>query len=368
MDQRETESQRELMRRGEALKASEARFRDLIRQSADGILIVDRRGIVRHANPAAIRIFDRDGDALVGESFGFPLVVNATTEIEILRRGEAAAVVEMRVIESEWEGEPVFLTLIMRDVVARRRAEETVQRRAEELAALTRALERSNRELDQFAYVISHDLKAPLRGIANLSRWIAEDLGEDLPDGTSQQLELMRGRVQRMEAMIDDLLQYSRVGRVHLQPELVDVGQLLAGVVDLLPVPDGFTVEVGPGMPTLAAERLRLEQVFLNLIGNAIKHHDRPDGHVCISVRDDGEYYEFTVADDGPGIAPQYHEKVFIIFQTLAGLNKAEDTGIGLTLVKKIIESQGGTIHLDSEEGRGATFRFRWPKQPRQGG
>ena len=266
---------------------------------------------------------------------------------------------------------PACVVVSHENITERKQAELALVRHAEEMAQATRQLARANtelaranEELNQFAYVTSHDLKAPLRGIANLSRWIEEDLGDDLTEDTRHQLDLLRGRVHRMEAMIEGILQYSRVGRETVRPEYIDVGALLADIVDLLAPPPPFQVEIAAPMPALTGERVRLQQVFMNLISNAIKHNDRPQGRVTITSRDAGEFYEFAVADDGPGIAPQYHARIFQIFQTLQARDKVENTGIGLSLVKKIVEGQGGAIHLDSREGAGATFRFTWPKQP----
>jgi PAS domain S-box-containing protein len=240
-----------------------------------------------------------------------------------------------------------------------KRYEATLREQAESLAELTGQLEARNRELDQFAYITSHDLKAPLRGIANLAQWIEEDLGEHATAEIRQQLELLRGRAHRMEALIEGILQYSRVGRVGEQPQLVDVAQLLDDVVDLLALPAG-QVSVEPGMPTLRAERVPLQQVFHNLIGNALKHGG-PDVQVQVRCEQQGDRYRFSVSDNGPGIAPQYHERIFGIFQTLASRDRVEGSGLGLALVKKIVESRGGRVTVDSDEGRGATFCFTWP-------
>jgi len=253
------------------------------------------------------------------------------------------------------------------DIDDQKQAEIALREHGEQLARTTAALEERNRELDQFAYITSHDLKAPLRGIANLSQWIEEDLGDNATDDIRKQLDLLRGRVHRMEGLIDGILQYSRVGRVKGVVETVDVGVLLHDVVDLIAPPAGFRIEVAPDMPTINTERLRLQQVFQNLIGNAIKHHNRADGHISIGVTERGPLLEFAVTDDGPGIAPQYHQKIFVVFQTLATRDKVEGTGIGLSLVKKIIESNGGNIRVESAEGAGTTFRFTWPKRTRDG-
>jgi signal transduction histidine kinase len=183
---------------------------------------------------------------------------------------------------------------------------------------------------------------------------------EALTDKTRCQMDLLRGRVHRMEGLIDGLLQYSRIGRMATTPETVVVNELLNEIIDFLSPSPGFAIEVAPNLPTLYTDRLGLPQVFANLISNAIKHHDRPHGRVWITGVDRGKCYEFTVKDDGPGISAQFHEKVFIIFQTLESRDKSENTGIGLSLVKKIVEGQGGTIHLESKPGQGVTFRFTW--------
>jgi PAS domain S-box-containing protein len=242
-----------------------------------------------------------------------------------------------------------------------KRTEAALREYSTTQARLTRQLAERNRELDQFAYITSHDLKAPLRGIANLAQWIEEDLGEHATAEIRQQLELLRGRAHRMEALIDAILQYSRVGRAGDAPQQVDVGRMLDEVVDLLaPAPGAVRVE--GAMPTILTERVPLQQTFHNLIGNSLKHGG-PEVRVTVSSAEAGEFYAFTVADTGPGIAPQYHERIFGIFQTLASRDKVEGSGLGLALVKKIVETQGGTVTLDSDEGRGAAFTFTWPRE-----
>src|SRR5687767_12771987 len=156
------------------------------------------------------------------------------------------------------------------NITERKLSEETTRQRAAELAHLARSLKRTNAELDHFAYITSHDLRAPLRGIANLSRWIEEDMGDRFTPEAHQQMELLRGRVNRMEAMIDGILEYSRIGRTKVEPEEVDVGKLLAEVIDLLDPPSQFDVQVQGGMPIVSGHKLRLQQVFLNLLSNAL--------------------------------------------------------------------------------------------------
>jgi PAS domain S-box-containing protein len=237
----------------------------------------------------------------------------------------------------------------------------------EEAARSAAAAEEAYRELDQFAYVASHDLKAPLRGIANLAQWIHDDLGEHLGTESAEHMRLLQGRVRRMEALIDGILAYSRAGRAPSRPELVDVDQLVHDVVELLAPGESVTTELPAGMPTVESERVPLQQVFMNLIGNAVKftRAARPDPVVRVTWRDNGDAYEFSVSDNGPGIAPEYHERIWAIFQTLEARDKVEGTGIGLSVVKKIVEARGGRVWLESSAGAGATFHFTWRKTMR---
>lgn len=230
--------------------------------------------------------------------------------------------------------------------------------------SLTQELERSNNELDQFAYIASHDLKAPLRGIANLTEWIEEDLGDRLSGESREHMRLLKGRVNRMEALIDGILTYSRAGRVKEKPEEVDVGALLTESIELLSPSEGTEVVIATAMPRLRTERVPLQQVFMNLLGNALKYNQRPGARVEVSAEPGDRQYTFAVADNGPGIAPQYREKIWQIFQTLAPRDKVEGTGIGLSVVKKLVEARGGRAWLESEVGKGTTFFFTWPIQP----
>ena len=235
-----------------------------------------------------------------------------------------------------------------------------IQRRQEEL-------ERSNHDLDQFAYVASHDLKAPLRAISTLAGWIEEDLDGQLTGEAKEQMRLLRSRVTRMDALIEGVLRYSRVGRMDSEGEWVDVGELLQELIELQAPPPGFTVTVAPEMPVFVTKRLRLGQVFSNLINNAIKYHDQPEGRVEIRAEERDAFFEFTVEDDGPGIAPEHHERIFVMFQTLQPRDEIESTGLGLALVKKLVEEEGGKITLESDVSQGARFRFTWPtKSPRE--
>jgi signal transduction histidine kinase len=237
----------------------------------------------------------------------------------------------------------------------------TLNRMTQTLDASFSALEKRNQELDQFAYVASHDLKAPLRGVTTIVKWIEDELAAELSPQLRTYLSQMKGRLSRLEDLINGLLAYARVGRTTQTHQTVDVQQLLHEVSELV-VPPDFQLEIGPGMPTFETDRLSLQQVFTNLLSNAVKYHQRGAGHLEVTCRDIGNCYEFRVQDDGPGIAPEYHQKIFLLFQTLRDRNTAESTGIGLSIVQKIINEQHGTIRVESAVGQGAGFIFTWPK------
>lgn len=232
-----------------------------------------------------------------------------------------------------------------------------------ERGTLVRALERTNAELSQFAYVASHDLRAPLRGIGNLAQWLQEDLEPVLTPETRQHLDLLRDRVGRMEGLIDGVLRYARAGHEGEEPELVDVAAVVHEAIELVAPPEGARVTVGPGMPTLLTQRVPLQQVFLNLVSNALKYAGREDAVVEVTAQDDGSSWEFAVSDNGPGIAPEFHERIWVIFQKLDASSEVESSGIGLAVVKKLVEHRDGRVWVTATPGGGATFHFTWPKR-----
>ncbi len=231
-----------------------------------------------------------------------------------------------------------------------------------QLSVATNLLEKRNQELDEFACIASHDLQAPLRGIANLADWLSKDLDGQLPAENQQQIDLIQSRVLQMSALINGLLQYARVGREQVDAMTVNVSKIVAEVVETIEPPPNFHIKFAENMPTLRTQVLLLKQVFANLIDNAIKYHDRPNGSVEILATERDYFWQFTVVDDGPGIAPEHHKKIFGIFQTLMGRDNNQGSGVGLAIVQKIVESQGGVVWVDSDLGRGSAFSFTWPK------
>lgn len=223
-------------------------------------------------------------------------------------------------------------------------------------------LKRQRDELDQFAHIVSHDLKAPLRGIDNVVTWIEEDHHVELSTRVRDYLNVIKGRIVRAESLLKGILDYAKIGKVAKVREAVDVNELLREIKqDILQRP-GIELHVQPNMPIIHTEKIPLIQVFTNLITNAFKYHDKPSGLIKIYCRDAGDFYDFFVEDDGPGIDPSYHQKIFLIFQTLHEQDTFESTGVGLAIVKKILDDRDLSITVRSEIGRGAIFSFVWPK------
>jgi signal transduction histidine kinase len=257
-------------------------------------------------------------------------------------------------------------TALHQEIAERTLAEEQVRILNAELEhrvkQRTTELEAANRELKDFAYVTSHDLKAPLRGISRLAHWLAEDYADAIDDKGREMANLLIGRVKRMDGLIEGILHYSRIGRIEEGRQEIDLNALLTEVLDLLNPPSHIQIAIASVFPTIVAERTRIFQVFQNLIGNAIKFMDKPQGKVAVQCVDEDTHWIFRVSDNGPGIEQRHQDKIFQIFQTLHPRDKVESTGIGLALVKKIVDLYGGKIWVESTVGGGSTFFFTVPR------
>lgn len=253
------------------------------------------------------------------------------------------------------EGRVPYVRGVFQDITQQKEAQR-------QLKEYTSELESINKELDQFAYIVSHDLKAPLRAINNLSMWIEEDLEGKLEGDTQHQFNLLRGRVSRLEDLINGILSYSRAGRITVNPSTIKVKTLLDGILEMLSPPEEFKISLPKKLPTLTTERIALEQIFSNFISNAVKYNKNPKPTIKITCEEQENFYKFGVADNGDGIEPEFHEKIFVIFQTLEARDKVESTGVGLAIVKKIIDEKGGEVWVESEKGKGSAFFFTWPK------
>lgn len=236
------------------------------------------------------------------------------------------------------------------------------QRLAAELETQAAALAKSNEDLDSFAYVASHDLKSPLRAIDNVSKWIAEDAGDMLPKKSKEHLDVLRQRVGRMESLLDDLLAYSRAGRTNDLAGPVNVHRLVEEIPSLIDWPSDASLEIESTLPTIRGEETIFQRIFLNLITNAVKYRSKQPLRLRVTSKELHDAYEFSIADNGIGIAPEFHESIFKMFRRLHRQADIEGTGMGLSLVQKLVEAGGGRVWVESAEGEGATFRFTWPK------
>jgi PAS domain S-box-containing protein len=353
---------------------AEERFRGAVESSPAGMLMVDSRGAVALANRAAEAIFGYARGELVGapvetvvpERFRSEHPLHRATFLKeprvramgagrVLfgRRKDGTEVpieIGLNPIRTE---EGVFVLSSVVDTTERARSARTIQEK-------TRQLERSNRELEEFAHVVSHDLKAPLRGIVSLASWITEDCRDLLPVASRDHLELLANRARRMSELIDGILRYSRIERSEVGREWLDSDEVAREVVEFLAPPASVRIRIESLLPRVYYDRTQLLQVFQNLIGNAIQHLGKPEGEIVVSgeERDDG--VEFTVRDDGVGIDERHFQRIFRIFQSLDP--DTGSSGIGLAIVKKIVESHDGTVVVESQRGTGTTFRFSVPK------
>lgn len=360
-----------------ALQESEARMRAIFETVVDAIITIDEKGIIERMNPAAERMFGyaeadvhgrnvsmlmpnphrdaHDGYLHHYMTTGEKRIIGKGREVQGQRRDGSIFPMDLAVTEM-WLGGRRMFTGLVRDITERKAAEEKAQQLLQELTS-------ANEELTNFAYVVSHDLKAPLRGIGSLADWLAHDYADKFNDEGKEHMRLLINRVHRMGALIDGILQYSRVGRIKEAVVPVKLDQLVAEVVDLLAPPAHIKVTVMPGMPVVTGEPTRIQQLFHNLVSNAVKYMDKPQGEIEVGWSDDGSQWRFHVRDNGPGIAERHFERIFQLFQTLAPRDRVESTGVGLALVKKIVEMYQGRVWLKSELGQGTTFYFTLPKK-----
>lgn len=254
------------------------------------------------------------------------------------------------------DGNVIGVFGIFWDITARKIAENRQSQLLEQL-------EKANQELKNFAYIVSHDLKAPLRGIKTLAGWMLTDYADKLDEEGKERLDLLSGRVERMHNLIEGILQYSRIGRIEEEYVRVDLNKLVPDIIDMLVPPENITITIEDRLPVIECEQTRISQVFQNLLSNAIKYMDKPQGVIKIGCVEEENHWRLSIADNGPGIEEKYFNKIFQIFQTLSTHDEYESTGIGLTVVKKVVELFGGRIWVESEVGEGSTFLFTLSKK-----
>ena len=292
---------------------------------------------IRESNPEMFEIYGRV--ALTGQPESFETFLNGIGWLSISahspKQGHFVAVFE--------------------NITERKQAEE-------QQSQLLQRLSDINQELKDFAYVVSHDLKAPLRAIKTLAEWLSVDYQDKLDEQGKENLRLLGSRVDRMQSLIDGVLQYSRIGRTEQGTAPVNLERLLPEIIENLGAPEHISIRIESGLPTVEGDTTRITQLFQNLLSNAIKYMDKPQGRIRVACAAEGAFWKFRVSDNGPGIAPKDFERIFKLFQTLTRRDDRESTGVGLTIAKKIVEMYGGRIWVESEVGQGSTFFFTFPQ------
>jgi PAS domain S-box-containing protein len=376
----------ELREREVRLRESRNLIEAIVANIVDAVMVINSQGQIETFNDAAVRMFGYAPAAVIGSPWQnlLPQAVmpddrGGVADQAALPIGEIWQTMGQRQ-NGEWFPIEASINrivldddriIIIRDITERQQAAARLAATAVKLVELNVALKAtnqslrsSNSELDQFAYITSHDLKAPLRAIASLAEWIEEDLDGSITTEARSHLKLLRRRVNRMQALLNSLLEYSRAGRKQTPITIVNVGNLLNEVIQSLAPPDTLTINILSPMPIMHTRQQPLQQVFSHLIDNAIRHHPTKTGIISIDVVEQSECYEFSVADDGDGIDVQFQERIYTIFQTLKARDQQENIGAGLAIIRKIATAEGSKIRLESAAGVGATFKFTWPKQP----
>lgn len=346
----------------------------------DGVITIDALGLVQSFNPAATRLFGYAPDEVIGQnvkmlmpepyhgehdgylshyvSTGEKKVIGIGREVSGRRKDGSVFPMELGINEMKVGGQRMFVGTV-RDVTDRKRAEYQIQ---EYLAAL----QKSNEALDEFAYIASHDLKEPLRGLSNNAVFLKEDYGAHLDADGMRRLDRISFLAQRMEGLVNDLLYFSRLGRQELAVQKTDLNEVIAEISEMVESPAHLAdvhIMVPEPLPTIICDRPRVTELFRNLIGNGLKYNDKAEKAVEIGCTREGARRIFYVQDNGIGIEPRFYETIFRIFKRLnTEDDQVKGTGVGLTFVRKIVERHGGTIWLESEIGVGTTFFFTLDK------
>ncbi|PWH82017.1 PAS domain-containing sensor histidine kinase [Algibacter marinivivus] len=352
------------------LNKTDSQLQGVFENIVDAYVIIDLTGNVLKMNDAAVGLLgfedsNQDFNLIemvhpnelerVAESFKYLFNNGTLTDFNviIITRKKEEKLVHINASIIYDNGSPVAAQGIVRDVTELKTLEIQKEK-------LLKKLEKSNDELQEYAHIVSHDLKSPLRSIDALVNWIKDDNKDKLDEVSLQNFKLIETTLEKMEQLISDVLSYSSVGTNESEKVNVNLDEVITDLIEIMYKPDHVTVEVLNKLPTLRGDKTKLQQLFQNLISNAIKFIDKEKGFVKINVENLQTHYQFSIADNGMGIEKKFHDKIFKIFHSL---NKSKDsTGIGLSIVKKIIDLHEGEIWLESEPGKGTTFFFTLKK------
>lgn len=361
-----------------ALAHKENLLQMIISATRDAMISIGNDGLITLFNPAAEEMFGYKKEEILGHPLdrlmpeqyrhhhnqyvtsyfdtGKPDgIIGNTVELPALRSDGNIFQMEMSLSAGSL-GDQQFVIAIARDITERKRTELSQEE-------LIKKVENINKELKEFVSIVSHDLKAPLRGIKTLANWILSDCSETLSDEASEQMNLLLERVERMYSLIEGALQYSRAGRTEEKQVQLDLNKFVPEIINMIVPPDNITITIENELPVIKCEEVHIMQIFQNLLINAIKYMDKPQGRIKIGCVEDNNFWKFSVTDNGPGIEEKNFEKIFKIFQALPTSPDFEGTGVGLTVTKKIVELYKGKIWVESKIGEGSTFFFTLPMQ-----
>ena len=361
-----------------ALKESEERYRTIFETVPDSLFIADFEGHIVEANPSACRQYQYDREEFLALDAAQLISPESRSQLTRLRQSLRASgrflgeTVELRKDGTRWDTEvhgaviqfherPHMLAII-RDITERKNAEREIHALnatlGERVRQRTAELNASNKSLQDFIYAASHDLRTPLIGISHIADWLMRDYVESFDRAGKEMMELLAARVKRMDRLIDAILAYTKIGRMSESTHEIDLNDLLLSVLEALKPPDSIQIVIERELPRIVGHAAYLEQIFHQLLKNAVAYTDKIEGRIHVGCLETEESRTFYVKDNGPGIAPQYHGKIFQMFQSLSPRDEAESIGVGLAIVKKIVEFYGGRIWLESDPGQGASFFF----------
>ena len=370
------------------LQEEEEKSLRLLGESKSNIYKTDLDGMITYINPAFMELLDISGpDELLGQPF-LPerFWFDPREGNQFLRELEKRSIESTELTLKTSKGKKIYVTIFpslikdaygeingsqgivyditaKKELVALRKAEEELKKVNEDLESAVRELSHANKELQEFAHITAHDLKTPLRAIGTLADWLSTDYTDKFDDQGKEKIKMLVTRAVQMSALIDDILRYSRVGHNDTEKRRIDLDTVLSKVIAGIAPPENIEITVENELPVLMCEKTQILQVFQNLLSNAVKYMDKPNGQIKIGCVEQDAFWKFSVTDNGSGIEKRHFERIFKLFQTLSPCDGAENTGIGLSIVKKIVELNGGSVSVESEVGKGSTFVFTLPKQ-----